>query len=177
MNTPNDLVHARGNTPLGPVLLAATSQGIAGLWFDGQRHHPDDTRTWPAAPCRHALMARALGQLAEYFAGERAEFDLPLDLARGTSFQQQVWHALRGVPRGTTLSYGALAQRVGMPAAVRAVGAAVGRNPVSVLVPCHRIVGAAGQLTGYAGGLPRKAALLALEGAAHPAWGRAAARL
>jgi methylated-DNA-[protein]-cysteine S-methyltransferase len=104
-------------------------------------------------------------QLADYFAGRRRQFDLPLDLSHGTAFQQSVWQALLAIAPGRTTSYGALALAVGKPAAVRAVGAAVGRNPISVIVPCHRVLGADGSLTGYAGGLERKRALLELEGA------------
>ena len=115
----------------------------------------------------HARMVlrEAAAQLVDYLAGRRAAFDLPLDLSHGTAFQQEVWRALRGIPRGATTSYGALGTRVGRPAAMRAVGAAVGRNPISVIVPCHRVIGAGGALTGYAGGLDRKTALLTLEGA------------
>jgi methylated-DNA-[protein]-cysteine S-methyltransferase len=103
-------------------------------------------------------------QLTEYFAGQRTQFDVPLDLAYGTAFQQSVWQALLKIPQGGTASYSEVSQRIGNPAAVRAVGAAVGRNPVSVIVPCHRVMGANGALTGYAGGLDRKTALLTLEG-------------
>ena len=151
------------SSPLGPVIVAATDQGLAGVWFDGQRHLPD-TSTWRVDPL-HPMLVRAVQQLSEYFAGERTAFDLPLDLHGGTAFQQSVWHALLRIPRGTTTSYGAISSRIGKPAAVRAVGAAVGRNPISVIVPCHRVMGADGSLTGYAGGLERKAALLQLEGA------------
>ena len=111
------------------------------------------------------MLRQAAAQLADYFAGRRDSFDLPLDLSHGTAFQQSVWQALRAIPAGQTTSYGALSAGVGKPAAVRAVGAAVGRNPISVIVPCHRVLGADGSLTGYAGGLERKTALLELEGA------------
>jgi methylated-DNA-[protein]-cysteine S-methyltransferase len=156
-------------TPLGRVLLAASDTGLAGLWFEGQRHGP--LAAWrglghqPAHP-RHALLQAAAAQLQDYFAGRRPGFDLPLDLSHGTPFQRQVWQALRNIPPGHTASYAELASRVGAPQAARAVGAAVGRNPVSIVVPCHRVLGAGGALTGYAGGLDRKRALLALEGAA-----------
>ena len=103
--------------------------------------------------------------LRDYFAGRRTQFDLPLDLQGGTAFQQSVWQALLAIPAGDTTSYGAIGLRVGRPSAVRAVGAAVGRNPVSIVVPCHRVLGRDGSLTGYAGGLERKSALLELEGA------------
>jgi methylated-DNA-[protein]-cysteine S-methyltransferase len=101
--------------------------------------------------------------LQEYFAGKRQRFDLPLDLDQGTAFQQQVWRGLLEIPCGSTMAYGSLGTRIGRAAAVRAVGAAVGRNPISIVVPCHRVVGANGSLTGYAGGLERKTALLQLE--------------
>lgn len=148
-------------SPLGPVILAATDRGLAGVWFEGQRHLPD--RTGWRVDDRHPVLVRAVQQLTEYFAGARTVFDLPLDLHGGTAFQQSVWQALLRIPRGTTTSYGALGLGLGKPAAVRAVGAAVGRNPISVIVPCHRVIGSDGSLTGYGGGLPRKKWLLAHE--------------
>jgi methylated-DNA-[protein]-cysteine S-methyltransferase len=148
---------------LGDMLIAATDNGIAGIWFAGQRHGPDITG-WCEDP-EHPQLREAARQLGEYFAGARSAFDLPLDLQRGTSFQQSVWRALLAIPRGTTTSYSELGRRIGRPDASRAVGAAVGRNPLSVVVPCHRVVGSGGSLTGYAGGLARKSALLKLEGA------------
>jgi len=151
------------DTALGGVTLAATDDGLAGLWFDQQRHLPD-MRGWQPDDA-HPVLRAAAAQLQDYFAGTRSDFDLPLDLSHGTAFQQGVWRALLAIPTGQTTSYGTLSQRVGNPAAVRAVGAAVGRNPISVIVPCHRVLGADGSLTGYAGGLERKSALLALEGA------------
>ena len=150
-------------TALGGVTLAATDLGLCGLWFDAQRHAPD-TAGWQVA-ADHPVLREGAAQLADYVAGRRAAFDLPLDLSHGTAFQQAVWQAMRAIPRGATTSYGALGACVGRPAAVRAVGGAVGRNPISVIVPCHRVIGAGGALTGYAGGLARKTALLALEGA------------
>lgn len=150
-------------SPLGSILLAATRDGLAGAWFDGQRHAPDTTG-WTAQE-DHDLLCQAATQLQDYFAGTRQHFDLPLDLSHGTAFQQAVWQALRDIPSGRTTSYGELSRIVGSPSAVRAVGAAVGRNPISVIVPCHRVIGGQGRLTGYAGGLERKSALLALEGA------------
>jgi len=165
MKFPTDLVAARHDTPLGPMLLAATGRGLAGLWFEGQRHHPDAS-AWALAPQDHPVIAAARRQLDEYFGGQRTAFDLPLDLQGGTPFQRAVWQALLAIPTGQRTSYAVLSQRIGRPAAVRAVGAAVGRNPVSIVVPCHRVVGTDGSLTGYAGGLERKTALLRLEGAA-----------
>ena len=148
-------------SPLGPMIVAATDSGLTGLWFEGQRHLPD-TNGWPQAP-EHPVLREAVAQLRDYFAGRRTRFDLPLDLQGGTAFQQSVWHALLAIPAGGTTSYGDISQRVGRPSAVRAVGAAIGRNPVSIVVPCHRVLGRNGSLTGYAGGLDRKSALLELE--------------
>ena len=158
-----DFVCMRYTGPLGPMLLAATDRGVAGVWFEGQRHGPD-ARGWREDPT-HPVLREAAAQLAAYFAGDRADFDLPLDLQAGTPFQQSVWDALRAIPRGRTTSYAELARRLGRPQAARAIGAAVGRNPVSIVVPCHRVLGTDGTLTGYAGGLERKTALLQLEGA------------
>ncbi len=148
---------------LGGVTLAATDEGLAGLWFDHQKHSPD-TAGWQPNDA-HPVLREASAQLRDYFGGKRQQFDLLLDLSHGTEFQQSVWQALLAIPSGATTSYGALSAGVGKPAAVRAVGAAVGRNPISVIVPCHRVVGKDGSLTGYAGGLERKTALLELEGA------------
>lgn len=153
-------------TPLGTVWLAASPQGLAGLWFDGQRHLPSQLtgpQAWPRND-QHPVLVAAVQQIGPYLRGERTQFDLPLDLDGGTAFQQAVWRALLGIARGQTLSYGVLAQQIGRPNAVRAVGAAVGRNPLSVVVPCHRVLGQDGSLIGYAGGLARKSALLQLEG-------------
>jgi len=164
MKFDNPIVQARYASPLGPIVIAATRRGLAGVWFEGQRHMPRNA-DWPHEP-DHPLLRQVRVQLDEYFAGERDTFDLPLDLQGGTAFQQSVWQALLSIPRGGTMSYGGLSRHIGQPAAVRAVGAAVGRNPVSIVVPCHRVLGANGSLTGYAGGLERKTALLRLEGAA-----------
>jgi methylated-DNA-[protein]-cysteine S-methyltransferase len=151
------------DTPLGPVRVARTATGIAGLWFEGQKHHPGEL----AAPMQpdDPLLRCAAQALKRYFAGKAAAFDLPLDL-HGTPFQRAVWQALMRIPAGRTCSYSEIAQAIGAPQAVRAVGAAVGRNPASLLVPCHRVLGRDGSLTGYAGGVQRKQALLALEGRA-----------
>jgi methylated-DNA-[protein]-cysteine S-methyltransferase len=150
-------------SPLGLMTLAASPAGLRGVWFDGQKHQPD-VGPWPVDG-QHPVLVSAAAQLNEYFASIRQTFDLPLDLTAGTPFQQAVWRALQAIPAGSTNAYGALSQRIGKPAAVRAVAAAVGRNPLSIVVPCHRVIGSQGALTGYAGGLERKAALLALEGA------------
>ncbi len=158
-----DTVFTEWQGPLGPMILAATPRGLSGVWFEGQRHGPD-TATWQRT-ADVPVLDEAMAQLTAYFAGRRTSFDLPLDLHGGTAFQQRVWQALLEIAPGGTTSYGALSERIGSPAAVRAVGAAVGRNPVSIVVPCHRVIGRDGSLTGYAGGLDRKTALLALEGA------------
>ncbi len=149
-------------TPLGTLTAAATDLGLAGLWFDGQTHHPGPLDApWTAD---HPMLAAGARALAAYFDGAAHPLDgLALDL-QGTPFQQSVWRALQALARGQTASYGQIASALGSPAAVRAVGAAIGRNPVSVLVPCHRVLGRDGSLTGYAGGLDRKQALLRLEG-------------
>jgi methylated-DNA-[protein]-cysteine S-methyltransferase len=146
-------------SPLGPVLLARTRVGLAGAWFAGQRHHP------PRFDAPHALddlLRAATDRLRAYFDGAAPTFDFAIDL-QGTPFQRAVWQSLLEIDSGTTCSYGELARRVGRPTAVRAVGAAVGRNPLSIFVPCHRVVGGDGSLTGYAGGIERKRALLRLE--------------
>ena len=168
-----DTVQSRVDTPLGPVRLAASPAGLCGLWFEGQQHQPaqlDGAAAWPMNTA-HPLLVAASGQLGAWLVGERHRFDLPLDLSGGTPFQQAVWRALLDIAWGQTLSYGEVAQAAGAPAAVRAVGAAVGRNPISLMVPCHRVLGANGALTGYAGGLERTHALLAMEAAAPVARG------
>lgn len=172
MKFTRSIVQTTFQSPLGKMIIAATDKGLAGLWFEGQRHLPAElaptlaasrAAVWPSDP-DHPVLQEVSRQLTEYFAGQRTQFDVPLDLAYGTAFQQSVWQALLKIPQGGTASYGEVSKRIGKPAAVRAVGAAVGRNPVSVIVPCHRVMGANGALTGYAGGLDRKTALLTLEG-------------
>ena len=147
-------------TPAGPMTALATAQGLAGLWFEGQAHHPGPLEAPHDAG--HPHLQAAARWLQAYWAGARAQTAPALDL-RGTDFQLCVWRALLALPPGKTCSYAELAQRIGRPAAARAVGAAVGRNPVSVIVPCHRVLGRDGGLTGYAGGLQRKQRLLAHE--------------
>jgi methylated-DNA-[protein]-cysteine S-methyltransferase len=160
----SDTLHTL-DTPLGPLLLCASPAGLRGAWFVGQRHFPDLSPPAPrAAAPSHPVLASACLQLQEYFAGERRQFTLSLDLSRGTPFQQQVWNALLAIDWGQTTRYGQLAHQLGRPQASRAVGLAVGRNPVSIIVPCHRVLGADGSLTGYAGGLDRKQSLLQREG-------------
>lgn len=155
------------SSPLGGMRLARTTDGLAGLWFDGQRHHPGPLPV-PEAP-DDPLLRAVIDHLQACLAGRQPPFTLPLDL-HGTPFQRAVWQALRAIAPGRTRTYGEIAEAIGAPAAVRAVGAAVGRNPVSVIVPCHRVLGRDGSLTGYAGGLDRKRALLALEQRAGVAW-------
>lgn len=163
MKKPVDIVTAAFDSPLGLMRVAARAQGVCGVWFEGQRHQPD-TSMWPTV-ANHPLLQQATAQLAQYFAGQRHQFELPLDLSAGTAFQQAVWQALLGLTFGKTCSYGGLSAQMGRPTAVRALSGAVARNPLSIVVPCHRVLGASGALTGYAGGLDRKAALLKLEGA------------
>ena len=150
-------------SPLGEILLVANARGDAlrGLYLEGQKYFPEDAALWTASP-RLPLFRDAVAQLGEYFAGGRENFAIPLEPA-GTAFQRAVWREIARVPYGGTISYAALAKRCGRPSAVRAAGAATGRNPITVVIPCHRIVGSGGALTGYAGGLDRKRALLAIE--------------
>jgi methylated-DNA-[protein]-cysteine S-methyltransferase len=176
---------ARVDTPLGPVTLAATDRGLCGLWFDGQRHHPGPLDAPHDPQQRH--LACAIAELEAYWGGKAAAgratderpggtarwpgpravsmpfgFTVPVDLI-GTPFQRAVWTTLRRIEPGCTVTYAQVAQACGHAAAVRAVGVAIGRNPLSIVVPCHRVVGSDGSLTGYAGGLDRKQRLLALE--------------
>lgn len=146
-------------SPIGTIQLRGTAAAITGVFMEGHRHQPAP----PHAAVRDAAPLRqARGELEEYFAGERREFTSALEPA-GTPFQQRVWRALREIPYGTTISYGELARRIGQPRAARAVGLANGRNPIAIIVPCHRVIGANGTLTGYGGGVERKRFLLALE--------------
>ena len=161
--THHHILQRRIDTPLGPVTAARSAAGLSGLWFDGQKHHPGPLAV-PHDDGRDPVLTAAAEALGAYFSGR--PFTLPpLDPA-GTAFQRAVWQALLAIAPGRPATYGALAERLGRASAARALGAAVGRNPISVLVPCHRVVGADGSLTGYAGGLARKQALLALEGGA-----------
>lgn len=148
-------------SPLGPLLLLGDGVSLAGVHFAGHEHTSRTGESWVEDPGRLAPAAR---QLAEYFAGRRSAFDLRLDL-RGTPFQLRVWEALLRIPFGKTRSYRDLALELGRPGASRAVGGAVGSNPISIIVPCHRVIGAGGHLVGYGWGLERKRWLLAHEGA------------
>jgi methylated-DNA-[protein]-cysteine S-methyltransferase len=143
------------DSPVGPLVLTSDGAALTGVLFDA-----DVDPAWSTERC--AVLDRAAAQLGEYFAGERTEFDLPLEPA-GTPFQRSTWLALREIPYAETINYGQLALRVGNPKASRAVGLANGRNPISIVVPCHRVIGADGSLTGYGGGLDRKRLLLDLE--------------
>ena len=158
--------------PVGTLLLAAADGGLTGTYFETRRYGPPAARASLAndgTPGRRAarILAAAAAQLEEYFAGARTAFDLPL-APRGTPFQQRVWQALRGIPFGDTISYAELARRIEAPRAVRAVGGANARNPLSIIVPCHRVVGLDGSLTGFGGGIERKRWLLGHEAAWTP---------
>ena len=158
------VAQARLDSPLGAITLAATANGLAGLWFDGQAHHPAALDV--PADAAQRFIAQAADELQRDWGGELdGGFRVPLDL-QGTPFQCAVWRALLAIPRGRTCSYTEVAARAGAPHAVRAAAGAIARNPLSIIVPCHRVLGRDGSLTGYAGGLERKRALLALEGAA-----------
>jgi methylated-DNA-[protein]-cysteine S-methyltransferase len=157
--------HARLESPIGPLLLTATRDALSGLYT--ARHRTPPATAGAPAPL-HPPLAAAARQLSEYFGGLRGSFDLPVSLA-GTPFQRAVWAALQEIPYGNTVSYAQLAARLGRPSAARAVGAANGRNPLSIVVPCHRVVGADGALTGYVGGTDCKRWLLDHESQPRPA--------
>lgn len=148
------------DSPLGTVTLQANEQGLLGVWFETHTTKPEDLGTQEDS---FPIFQSVKEQLERYFAGEVVQFDVPI-AAKGTPFQQSVWHALTTIPYGETWSYAQLADAIGNPKAVRAVGLANGKNPVSVIVPCHRVIGKNGKLTGYAGGIERKQRLLAIEG-------------
>ncbi|HEV7627956.1 MAG TPA: methylated-DNA--[protein]-cysteine S-methyltransferase [Streptomyces sp.] len=151
--------HTVIDSPLGALTLVAEGDELSGVYFEGHLRGPSPDALGPR---EEAGFEEARQQLAEYFEGRRRHFDLPL-ASRGDSFQQRVWKLLEQIPYGETCSYGQLARQLGDPALAQAVGSANGRNPISVIVPCHRVVGADGSLTGYAGGLERKRILLDLE--------------
>lgn len=150
------------NSPVGRLRLVAHDGALCGVYFEDQTGIPAWARNAPLND-RHPMLQASVAQLQAYFEGRRQQFDLPLAMLEGTPFQRNVWSQLQHVPYGQTVSYSQLATAVGRPAAVRAVGGAVGRNPLGIVLPCHRVVGARGQLTGYTGGLDRKVALLRLE--------------
>lgn len=153
--------YALMDSPLGTLLLSSEDGALCGVHFVGQKHEARIEPTWVEA-ADDALLVSARRQLEEYFAGVRRSFDLPL-APRGTAFQQKVWEALLEIAFGATMSYRDISRRVGKASAMRAIGAAVGRNPIGIIIPCHRVIGSDGSLTGYAGGLERKRHLLALE--------------
>ena len=148
-------------SPYGPLRLLASELGLAGIYFSEHKHLQPDS-AWQA-DSNDALLKDAAQQLDAYFAGQLREFDLPLDCTQGTPFQQEVWRALQTIPYGEVRSYSALAQQIGRPKAIRALGAANGRNPLSIVIPCHRVIAANGDLQGYAGGIENKRRLLLLE--------------
>jgi len=153
------------DSPVEPLLLAADDNGLHLIEFHSPRHPMARLEKWVEG--KNAVLDMTRTQLEEYFSGKRQQFDLPL-APQGTPFQQEVWHTLATIPYGETISYAQLAQRVGKPTAMRAVGAANGRNPLPIVLPCHRVIGADGSLTGFGGGLPTKQFLLELEGALEP---------
>jgi methylated-DNA-[protein]-cysteine S-methyltransferase len=158
------LVYKSIDSPVGRLKLVATDEGLFAILWPVER--PGRVRLQTAVEdARHPVLVEAERQLAEYFGGRRRTFDLKLDFA-GTDFQRKVWSALLTIPFGETRSYAQIAKQIGSPAASRAVGAANGRNPISIIAPCHRVIGTGGKLTGFAGGLEAKAYLLALEAGA-----------
>ena len=160
MNTDSEHTWTTYASPLGKLTLTASSRGLNGLFFPGRAAALDEIRSSPAT------FTQVTAQLDEYFGCVRQQFDLPLDLSAGTPFQRAVWRQIEAIPYGETISYTELAARLGRTDIVRAVGAAVGRNPLPIIVACHRVIGADGSLTGYLGGLQRKQALLDSERAA-----------
>jgi methylated-DNA-[protein]-cysteine S-methyltransferase len=168
--TTAERTHVILDSPIGPLTIVAEDGAITALYMDMQRHAPGaEAFGLPGDPGDEPF-ATAARQLDAYFAGQLTDFDLPLAPA-GTDFQRRVWDGLRAIPYGQTVSYGELARRVGNPAASRAVGLANGRNPIAIVVPCHRVIGTDGSLTGYGGGLDRKRFLLALERGTAPGGG------
>ncbi len=170
--------HALLSTPLGEMLALSSDKGLQGCWFLGQKHFPDEFMNTGAsiqlaskAAIDHThsspstlLLVKAQHELDLYFNDQIDQFSIPLDLeTRGTPFQQEVWTALRRIPLGHTMTYGQIAEHLKRPRAHRAVGSAIGKNPISIFVPCHRVLGQDGTLTGYAGGIERKKALLNFE--------------
>jgi methylated-DNA-[protein]-cysteine S-methyltransferase len=156
---PTTLAYTTLDSPIGELLLLGDEDALCGLYMQGGRKPATVDPMWEldAAP-----FTEVSTQLREYFAGARRDFEVPLHITGG-EFECEVWHALRGIPYGETVSYGEIARRIGQPQAARAVGLANGRNPIAVIVPCHRVIGADGSLTGYGGGLERKRLLLELE--------------
>jgi methylated-DNA-[protein]-cysteine S-methyltransferase len=159
----NQRSHAVIDSPIGPLTLIAQDGRLTGVHMEVTRYEPDAAALGALVPCdADPVLEAAASQLRAYFGGELTSFELPLTLA-GTGFQRTVWEGLQTIPYGQTISYGGLARRIGQPSASRAVGLANGRKPVSIVVPCHRVIGADGSLTGYGGGMDRKRFLLGLE--------------
>jgi len=148
-------------SPLGVMLIRSNGEALTGLYFVGQQYFPADRSRWQRDPA-NPVIQQTIAELDEYFARRRTAFTVPL-APQGSEFQKRVWRAIYAVPCGETISYATLAERSGYPGSARAAGAATGRNPIGLIVPCHRIVGSNGKLTGYAGGLDKKQALLAHE--------------
>jgi len=171
-NAEKQYVYRIMNSPVGALKLVGSDDGLAAILWDNDRPGRVPLSI-VAEDDSHPVLVETERQLREYFAGKRRTFDLPLDFA-GTEFQQKVWQALLAIPFGETRSYRQIATEIGSAKAIRAVGAANGRNPISIIAPCHRVVGSAGDLRGFAGGLERKAYLLRLEGADAATFGFAA---
>jgi methylated-DNA-[protein]-cysteine S-methyltransferase len=157
-----DRAHVTVPSPIGPLTLVAEDGKLTGLYLDSQQHRPGHDTLGTAGDPAAEPFAAATAQLGAYFAGQLTAFDLPLAPA-GTEFQRRVWAALQTIPYGQTWSYGQLARQIGSAAASRAVGLANGKNPIALVIPCHRVIGSDGTLTGYGGGLDRKRFLLELE--------------
>lgn len=175
MNFHPDTCQMSFQSAWGPMTLAASPLGLCGAWFENQKHFPP-IESWPLdAKNPHLLVAQKLitsfsdGLMSLGASAQDILKNIKLDISAGTVFQQAVWQALMQIPLGQTCTYGQLASAIGKPSASRAVGTAVGRNPISVLIPCHRVIGSQGQMTGYAGGIWRKEALLKLESSASSA--------
>jgi len=158
------MAHCEYPSPIGVLTLVASDAGLQGVWWPEDARAPDLGERDPD----HPVLQQARRELDEYFSGRRTQFDVPLDPI-GTDFQRAAWEVLRTIPYGRTINYGEQARRLGDPAKARAVGAANGRNPISIIVPCHRVVGASGALTGFAGGVDTKGWLLDFERAHSPA--------
>ena len=154
------------HSPLGRLLLVSNGTELTGLYMQGQQYEQTPGRDWVRND-ESSLFGQARAELAAYFTGRLTKFEVPV-LIQGTAFQEQVWHLLASIPYGTTVTYGAIAAHLGDPGAARTVGYTVGRNPISVIVPCHRVLAANGALTGYNGGLERKRWLLDLEAGRQP---------
>lgn len=159
----SNIRHAHAASPLGTLMYVADGDALTGVYFPGHRYPPRPDRIGePVDADADPVIGRAVGEMGEYLAGERDAFDVPV-ATDGDAFSEQVWGMLREIPYGETTTYGALAERLGNRALAQRVGQAVGHNPVSIIIPCHRVVGANGSLTGFAGGLDRKRRLLELE--------------